>query len=119
MRLITVEMRYKLLQLPAVFGLTPLHFSARHGNTQCIRLIADSVSSQQLIHLLRITDDERRTPLQLAAERNDQAAVKMLQEYQNKGLIDVALRHADESGENSPYYPGRIIIACSFQYLSL
>ena len=56
------------------------------------------MSSQQLIHLLRITDDKRRTPLQLAAERNKQAAVELLQEYQTKALIDVAVRHADESG---------------------
>ena len=110
MRLLTVEMRYKLLQRPDVNGYTPLHWSAQYGHTQLIRVIADSLSSQQLIHLLRITDNKRRTPLQLAAERNHQAAVELLQEYQTKTLIDVALRHADESGENSPYYPGRIII---------
>ena len=78
--------------------------------TQHIRVIADSVSSQQLIHLLRITNDKGRTPLQLAAEKNDQAVVDLLQDYQTKALINVALRHADESGENSSYYPGRIII---------
>ena len=104
MRLITVEMKYKLLQLPDVYGLTPLHWSALLDRTQHIRLIADSVSSQQLIHLLRITDDEGRTPLQRAAELNQQAVVELLQDYQTKALIDVALQHADESGENSPYY---------------
>ena len=110
MRLITVEMRYKLLQLPDVSGYTPLHSSALLDRTQCITDIADSVSSQQLIHLLRITDYKRRTPLQLAAEDNRQASVELLQEYQTKALINVALRHADESGENSSYYPRRIII---------
>ena len=110
MRLITVEIRYKLLQLPAEFGYTPLHWSALWGHTQHIRVIADSVSSQQLLHLLRITDDKIRTPLQLAAEDNDQAIVDLLREYQTKALIDVALRHADESGEN---FPGRTIIACN------
>ena len=110
MRLITVEMRYKLLQLTAVFGCTPLHWSALFDHTQCIRAMADSVSSQQLIHLLRITNDEGRTPLQTAAERYHQAAVAQLQDYQTKALINVALRHTDESGENSSYYPGRIII---------
>ena len=97
-RLTTVEMRYKLLQLPGVYGDTPLHWSALLGYTQCIRGIADSVSSQQLIHLLRIADSDRRTPLQLAAEYNRQAAVELLQDYQTKALIDVALRYADESG---------------------
>ena len=53
MRLITVEMRYKLLQLPDEDGHTPLHVSALSGTTQHIRVIADSASSQLLIHLLR------------------------------------------------------------------
>ena len=91
---------------------TLLHWSARYGTTQHIGVIAESVSSQQLIHLLRITNDEGRTPLQLAAEDNHQAAVELLQEYQTKAVIDVALRHADESGENSPDCCDRIIIAC-------
>ena len=117
MRLITVEMRCKLLQLPAVLGYTPLHLSALLDHTQCIRVIADSVSSQQLIHLLRITNDKKRTPLQTAAECNNQAAVAQLQEYQTKALIDVALRHTDESGENPSYYPGRTIIACNLYLL--
>ena len=98
MRLIIVEMKYKLLQLPDQYGLTPLHWSALLGHTQCIRVIADSVSSQQLIHLLRITDSDRRTPLQLAAECNQQATEELLQDYQTKALIDVALRHTDKSG---------------------
>ena len=119
MRLITEEMRYKLLQLPTISGLTPLHVSASWGHTQCIRVIADSVSSQQLIHLLRITNDKGRTPLQWAAEKNDQAVEDLLQDYQTKALIDVALRHADECGENRIYYPGKIIIVCSLQYPSL
>ena len=104
MRLITVEMRYKLLQLPDELGYTPLHLSALLGHTQCIRVTADSVSSQQLIHLLRKTDFKRRTPLQLAAQYSEQATVELLQEYQTKALIDVALRHADESGENLSHY---------------
>ena len=119
MRLITVEMRYKLLQLRKMYGYTPLHLSALAGHTQCIRVIADSVSSQQLIHLLRITNDKGRTPLQWAAEKNDQAVEDLLQDYQTKALIDVALRHADECGENRIYYPGKIIIVCSLQYPSL
>ena len=98
MRLITLEMRYKLLQLPDGAGYTPLQWSALFGHTQCIRVIADFVNSQQLIHLLRITDDEGKTPLQLVAGSNKQAAVELLQEYHTKALIDVALRHADESG---------------------
>ena len=109
MRLITVEMRYKLLQLRKMYGYTPLHLSALAGHTQCIRVMADSVSSQQLVHLLRITDNIRRTPLQMAAEFN-QAAVELLQEYLTKALIDVALRHTDQSGENPPYYPGKVLI---------
>ena len=99
MRLITEEMRYKLLQLRDVYGDTPLHLSALWGHTSGIRVIADSVSSQQLIHLLRITDDDGRTPLQLAAEENKQAAVELLQEYQTKALIDVALQQTEQSGK--------------------
>ena len=100
MRPITVEdMRYKLLQLPDVVGYTPLHVSASLGSTQCIRVIADSVSSQQLIHLLRITDVEGRTPLQEAAEFNHQAAEELLQDYQTKALIDVALQQTEQSGK--------------------
>ena len=98
MRLITVEMRYKLLQLPDVLGYTPLQLSALYDHTQHIRVIADSVSSQQLIHLLRITDDEGRTPLQLAAELNQQAAVELLQDFQSKALIDLALQQTEPSG---------------------
>ena len=99
MRLITVEMRYKLLQLPGPGGYTPLHWSAiMWGRTHHIRVIADSVSSQQLIHLLRITNDMRRTPLQRAAEENKQAAVELLQDYQTKALIDVALQQTEPSG---------------------
>ena len=98
MRLITVEMRYKLLQLPDEYGLTPLYCSAQYGRTECIRVIADSVSSQQLMNLLRITDYKRRTPLQLAEERNNQATVELLQDYQTKVLIDVALRQTEQSG---------------------
>ena len=98
-RLSTVEMRYKLLQLPDQHGYTPLHMSALLVRTQCIRVIADSVSSQQLIHLLRVTNDEiRKTPLQLAAEENKLAAVELLQEYQTKALIDVALQQTEPSG---------------------
>ena len=98
MRPITVAMRYKLLQLPDVAGYTPLHLSAPWGRTQCIRVIADSVSSQQLIHLLRITDSYGSTPLQVAAECNKQAAVELLQDYQTKALIDVALQQTEQSG---------------------
>ena len=99
MRLITVEMRYKLLQLPDVLECTPLHMSALWGHTQHIRVIADSVRSQQLKHLLRITDGEGRTPLQLAALRNDQDLVELLQDYQTKALIDVALQQTEQSGK--------------------
>ena len=100
MRLVIVGMiRHKLLELPAELGYTPLHWSALQDHTQCITIIADSVSSQQLIHLLRITDNKRRTPLQLEAELNKQAAVEPLLDYQTKALIDVALRQTEQSGK--------------------
>ena len=91
MKLITVEeTRCKLLQLADDDGYTALHASALFGRTQCIRVIADSVSSQQRIHLLRMTDGSGWTPQQVAAAESKQAVVELLQDYENQALNDVA-----------------------------
>jgi ankyrin repeat protein len=99
-RLTSAHTWYKLLQIPDVYGLTPLHTAAVLGRTQCIRIIADSVTADQLIYLLRITDTDGRTPVQWAAQRNEQESVKLLQDYQTKALIDIALLQTDYTGDH-------------------
>ena len=102
MRLVTSEQtRYKLLQIPdSVGGRTPLHYEAFNNSTQAIRIIADSVSSHQLIHLLTITDKYGHTPVQVAARLGNQEAVKLLQEYHTTAnLIVRALQQTDYTGK--------------------
>ena len=100
MRLVTSEQtRYKLLQIPTSHGYTPLHYAAWYNATQTIRIIADSVSSHHLIHLLTITDNGGLTPVQRAAEWGNQEAVKLLQEYHTTALIDIAIQQTDYTGK--------------------
>ena len=94
------ETWYKLLQITSVKGTTPLHASAYWGHTQAISTIANSLTAQQLIHLLKVTNDDGRTPLQLAECRGKHAAADLLQDYQTKALIDVALQQTDQTGSN-------------------
>ena len=79
MRLVTSEQtQYKLLQELDSAGHTPLHLAAHRNTTQAIRIIADSVSSHHLIHLLTITDHGLGyTSVQFAAAwRDNQEAEK-------------------------------------------
>ena len=128
-RLLKEETLYKLLQITSASGSTPLHVSALRGNTQAITAIADSLTALQLIHLLRITDDYGRTPLQWAEYYGKHAAAELLQNYQTKALIDVALQQADQTGSNStPYiteffytfsvsnFPSRLSLIAVFDY---
>ena len=101
MRLVTSEQtRYKLLQIPTSHGYTPLHYLAWRNATQAIRIIADSVSSHHLIHLLTVTDKLGRTPLQKAAQCDKQEAVKLLKDYYTtSNLIVRALQQTDYTGK--------------------
>ena len=85
-------------------GFTPLHYSGHYsaccGQTQAISTIANSLTTQQLIHLLRITNADGRTPLQLAEFEGKHAAAKLLQDYQTNSLLDIALQQADQTGSN-------------------
>ena len=81
MRRVTSEQtQYKLLQELDSAGHTPLHLAAHRNTTQAIRIIADSVSSHHLIHLLTITDHGLGyTSVQFAAAwRDNQVAEKTL-----------------------------------------
>ena len=100
-RLFKEETRYKLLQITSASGSTPLHWSALRGHTQAISTIADSLTAQHLLHLLGITDDYGKTPLRRAQYGGKLAAADLLQDYQTKALIDVALQQADQTGSNS------------------
>ena len=108
-RLLKEEIWYKLLQITSALGSTPLHWSALRGHTQAISTIADSLTAQHLIQLLRITDDHGRTPLQLTEYYGKHAAAELLQDYQTKALIDVALQQADQTGSN---FEHKTIFSC-------
>ena len=105
MRLVTSEQtRYKLLQIPDSDRWTPLHYAAVYNATKAIRIIADSVSSHHLIHLLTITDRwSGYTPVQRAACQGKQEAEEILQYYLTTTLIDIrteeALQQSDEKSE--------------------
>ena len=81
-------------------GQTPLHVSAENNKTQAIKAVADSLISERLVHMLKITDNDGNTPLQLAKYRGRQAAAELLQYYQTKALIDVAIQQTDATGTN-------------------
>ena len=101
MKLTTEDAWYKLLQIPdAHEGYTPLHMSAFSLQTQAIKPIADSLIPERLAHILKITDNNGYTPLQLAKYRGSQAVADILQDYQTKALIDVALQQTDATGTN-------------------
>ena len=94
------QTRYKLLQIPSSQGWTLLHEAAWYNATQSIRIIADSESSHHLIHLLTITDEWGRTPVQLAAGWGRQETVKLLQKYYTTAnLIVRALQQTDYTGK--------------------
>ena len=102
MRLVTSEQtRYKLLQIPDSQGHTPFHYVAWRNATQAIRIIADSVSSHHLIHLLTITNKWGDTPVKTAAAwSGNQEAVKLLKEYHTTAnLIVRALQQTDYTGK--------------------
>ena len=102
MRLTTEDTWYKLLQIPDSHeGYTPLHMSAFSVQTQAIKPVADSLIPERLAYILKITDNNGYTPLQLAKYRGRQAAAELLQYYQTKALIDVALQQTDETGTNT------------------
>ena len=82
------------------YGATPLHYAAMYNATPAIRIIADSVSSHHLIHLLTITDKLGHTPVQRAARSGNQEAVKLLQGYHTTAnLIVRALQQTDYTGK--------------------
>ena len=54
-------------------GFTALHWSAVNNNTDAIRILL------QYCELITIEDDFRRTPINLARERNNNEAVLLLQ----------------------------------------
>ena len=101
MRLVTSEQtRYKLLQIPDSDRWTPLHYAAVYNATKAIRIIADSVSSHHLIHLLTITDNAGFTPVQIATQEGNQEAAKLLQGYHTTAnLIVRALQQTDHTGK--------------------
>ena len=102
-RLTTEETWYKLLQIrSASEGKTPLHMSgsALSNQTQAIKAVADSLISLRLAHILKITDDKGLTPLQFAERYCSKAVADLLQDYQTKALIHVALQQTDETGTN-------------------
>ena len=100
-RLTKEEAWYKLLQIPDVhLRQTPLHWSASNNQTQAIKTIADSVTTLRMVYLLKVTENDGYTPLQLAKYGGKQAAAKLLQDYQTKALIDVAIQQTDATGTN-------------------
>ena len=110
-RLLKEETWYKLLQITIGGGATPLHQSVLRGHTQAISTIADSLTAQQLICLLGIADDYGRTPLQRAKNHGKHAPAELLQDYQTKALIDIALQEADQTGSN---FKHKTIFFCTF-----
>ena len=98
MRLVTSEQtRYKLLQIPNFPRMILLHDAAMINATQAIRIIADSVSSHHLIHLLTIIVEDGHTYVQRTATESKQEAEKLLQDYYTTAPIDIALQQADET----------------------
>ena len=98
-RLTTEDTWYKLLQIPGYHGNTPLHTSSFLGNThEVLKSLANSVTAERLIHLLRTTNNDGDTPLQYAKQWREQAAAELLQDYLTKALINVALQQTEEAG---------------------
>ena len=77
---------------------TPLHLAAKHGNIEAFRVIADSLTSDQLLTLL-LVQAQGRTPLHLAHQTGNQSAIQLLEDYQTRCLIDRALQQKDSAGD--------------------
>ena len=82
-RLTTEKTWYRVLQITGEDGSTCLHNLVWYGQTQVIKLITEPLTAQHLIHLLRITDEFGRTPLQLAEYHKGQVAAELLRDYQS------------------------------------
>ena len=90
---------FYLLQLRCQQGYTPIHTASKHGRTQSVRLIAESVEPVQLLHLLNLQVDGIAPHLEESTERCD--AALLLQDYKTKSLISRALQQTDAIG-NGP-----------------
>lgn len=90
---------FDLLQLRCQQGYTPIHTASKHGRTQTVRLIAESVEPVQLLLLLNLQVDGIAPHLEESKERCD--AALLLQDYKTKSLISRALQQTDAIG-NGP-----------------
>ena len=80
------EAWYKLIQIPDNREQTLLQVSSWHGHKVTAEIIVAS------------TVGTGRTPLQQEKDSGDQSVVALLQNYQAKALIYVALQQTDEAG---------------------
>ena len=87
-RLTSEETWYRALKIPDDKGMTPLHaVAASDDRIRIIKSIADSVAAQHLIHLLKITENCGKTPLQSAEEWSEEQAAELLRDYQTKAVF--------------------------------
>ncbi|CAG62034.1 PHO81 [Nakaseomyces glabratus] len=66
-----------LMNMKDIHGRIPLHHAAEQGKTEFVELILES----NLVDMLDIPDQDRKTPLILALESNDIKAVKLLLQH--------------------------------------
>ena len=92
---------------------TPLHLSARIGHIKVIKTIANSITAEHLINLLRITDIDGYTPLQPFENYGKKEAAELLADHRTKALIHVALKQTEEAGMDiKHYYQYSICLYC-------
>ena len=92
------EAWYKLIQIPDNQEQTLLQVSLWHGHKVAAEIIVASVAANYFLHFLTTTDGTGRTRLQQAKDSGDQSVVALLQDYQTKALIDIALQQTNEAG---------------------
>lgn len=62
-------------------GWTALHWSAYHGRPEAAETLLETCSAKQREALLTTEDNERRTPMQLAAKEGNQDVVEVLERF--------------------------------------
>ena len=69
-----------------------------HGHKVAAEIIVASIAANYFLDFLTTTDGTGRTPLQQTKDSGDQSVVALLQDYQTKALIDIALQQTDLKG---------------------
>ena len=82
---------------------TALHWCARHGRNEVIKVILDSVSEEECYQLLSIRDNVEWTPLYWSCLQGDIESVKVMLNHINQEMRYSLLQITDEYG-NTPLH---------------